>query len=328
MNTFKKTLLKAVCAILMISFIPVTGCSKFEDFKENLESRSAQRKEDNKRRFGEMHEFQDYYDKEIKKALKNNDKAALMDLFCETVIENTYDLDEGLKYVFEMEDWSEFTYSKGQCSNSKEYGSEIWSFVNCWSDLTKGDKKYRVFFDGYAIYEKKDGSRMKTSKEDLGLTNFCISKLGKDGKVEEPVHDVISGIRHPGRDKLELIVNTVLDTYESKDKDGSYIDTMTDEALGSIMTDNLKKSADKDELEAFIKFIRLGSMSKKNEYYFFLNEKGGAVTLTNVVHFKLNDHCLTLLLKNDQIDGATFSDDGNPGKPQSGRIKGFAELVD
>ena len=325
---FKKTLLKVLCFILIVSFIPATGCSKFEDFKERLESRSAQRKEDDKRSFSTMHEFEDYYAKEIKKALKDKKKSALKELFCDAVLENTYDMDEGLKYVFGLEDWSDFSFSNGNCSSRKEYGGDIWEFVFCRMDLSKDNVRYRIFYSGYSRFTGKVDGKNRTINEYLGLANLYIAKLDFKGNTESEVYNAINGIHHPGREKFETIAYTVLDTYESKKKDGSYIDTMTDEAIGSLMTDNLKKNADKDELEAFIRFIRYGSMSKKGKYFFFLNKNGKDVTLTNVVHFKLNDHCLTMLIKNDQIDGATFSDDENSDKPQSGRISGFAECVD
>ncbi|MBO4681861.1 MAG: DUF5104 domain-containing protein [Clostridiales bacterium] len=324
----KKTFLKILCFVLIISFIPLAGCSKFEDFKENMASRSAQRKEDEKRSFSTMHEFEDYYAKEIKSALKDKKKSALKELFCETVLENTYDMDEGLKYVFGLEDWSDFSFSNGNCSSRKEYGTNIWEFVFCHMDISKDNVRYRLFYSGYSRFTGKVDGKNGTVKENLGLANLYIVKLDFKGKVENEVYNAINGIHHPGREKIEAIAYTVLDTYESKNKDGSYIDTMTDEAIDSLMTDNLRNSADKDELEAFIRFIRYGSMSKKGEYFFFLSKNGKDVTLTNVVHFKLDDHCLTMLIKNDQIDGVTFSDDENPEKPQSGRIKGFAERVE
>ena len=324
----KKTFLKILCLVLIMSFIPLSGCDKFEDLKENFESRSAQRKEDDKRSFSTMNEFKDYYSKEIKQALKDKSKNALKDLFSETVLENTCDMDEGINYVFFLEDWSDFTFSDGNCSSRKEYGSNIWEFVFCHMDISKDNVRYRLFYSGYSRFVGKASGKNRTERSYLGLANLYIAKLDFKGNTESEVYNAINGIHHPGREKLEAIAYTVLDTYESKNKDGSYIDTMTDEAIDSLMTDNLRKSADKDELEAFIKFIRYGSMSKKGQYFFFLNKNGKDITLTNVVHFKLNDHCLTLLIKNDQIDGVTFSDDENSDKPQSGRIKGFAERVD
>ena len=324
----KKSFLKILCLVLILSFIPISGCDKFEDLKENFESRSAQRKEDDKRSFSTMNEFKDYYSKEIKKALKDKKKSALKELFCDTVLENTYDIDEGLKYVFGLEDWSDFSFSNGNCSSRKEYGSNIWEFVFCRMDISKDNVRYRLFYSGYSRFVGKASGKNGTVKANLGLANLYIAKLDFKGNTESEVYNAINGIHHPGREKLEAIAYTVLDTYESKNKDGSYVDTMTDEAIDSLMTDNLRKSADKDELEAFIKFIRYGSMSKKGQYFFFLNKNGKDITLTNVVHFKLNDHCLTLLIKNDQIDGLTFSDDENSDKPQSGKIKGFAERVE
>ena len=329
MNKIKKVLEKLVICLLIFTLIPVTGCSFIDDFKENLESRSAERKEDNKRSFSTMHEFEKYYSKEIKAALQDKKKSALKDLFCDTVLENTYDMNEGLKYVFSLEDWSGFTFSGGDCSSYKHYGGGgNWEFVFCHMDLSKGNEKYRILYSGYSTYRGKASGKTRTINENLGLAFFYIAKLDFKSVPLNDVNNSISGIYHPGREKLEVMVNTVLNTYESKNKDGSYIDTMTDEAIGSLMTDNLKKSADKDELEAFIRFIRYGSMSKKREYFFFLNKNGKDITLTNVVHFKLNDHCLTMLIKNDRIDGVTFSEDGNSDKPSSGKIKGFAEQVD
>ena len=329
MNILKKL----VCALLVLTFIPVTGCSKLGDFKENLESRTAQRreqrKEDNKRSFSTMHDFEDYYTKGIRDALRYNDKKALKDLFCETVIENTYDIDEGLKYVFKREDWSDFTLSKANCSSRKEYGGEgHWEYVSCTAFLAKGNEKYKVFYSGYSIYEWKVDGKKRTVSENLGLTSFCIVKCDfKEGPIET-IYTSIGGITHPGREKCDEILNLVLNYWDAKNRDGSYIDEMTDEALASVMTDNLKSSADKDELDAFINFIRTGSMSKKHEYFIFLRKQGGSVTITSQVRFELKDRCLTLLIKDGRIDGAVFSGDENEGKPESGRIQGFAENKD
>lgn len=327
-NRIKRALEKLVICLLIFTLIPVSGCSFIDDIKENIEKRSEQRKEDNKRSFSTMHDFEDYYSKEIKNALKDKKKSALKDLFCDTVLENTSDMDEGLKYVFGLEDWSDFSFSKGNCSSRKEYGSNIWEFVFCHMDISKDNVRYRLFYSGYSRFVGKASGKNRTVKENLGLANLYIVKLDFKSSPENEVYNAINGIYHPGREKLEALAYTVLNTYESKNKDGSYIDTMTDEAIGSLMTDNLRNSADKDELEAFIRFIRYGSMSKKGEYFFFLNKNGKDITLTNVIHFKLNDHCLTMLLKNGQIDGVTFSEDENSDKPQSGKIKGFAERVD
>ena len=324
-----KYLKRIICAILILTLIPAVGCSKLEDFKENLESRAAQRreqqKEDNKRSFSTMHDFEDYYTKGIKNALRYNDKKALKELFCETVLMNTYDIDEGLKYVFKREDWSDFTLSKANCSSRKEYGGEgHWEYVSCTAFLAKGNEKYKVFYSGYSTYEWKIDGKKRTVSENLGLASFCIAKLDFKESPAETIYNSIDGITHPGREKYEEILNLVLNYYESKEPNGSYKKEMTDEALASIMTDNLRKNADKDELDAFIDFIRTGSMSKKHEYFIFLRKQGGSVTITSKVRFELKDRCLTLLIKDGQIDGAVFSEDENEGKPESGTVKGFA----
>lgn len=326
MNTYKKASAGIICILLILSFFPLTGCSFIDDFKNNLESRSEQRKEDSKRSFSEMHGFLDYYSKEISKAMKDNNQMALKDLFCETVLENTYDIDEGLKYVFGREDWSGFTLSKGNCSSRKEYGGEgHWEYVNCTAVLSKEKEQYRIFYTGYSTYEWKVDGKKRTVSENLGLASFCIIKLDSKGSPAESALTLISGISHPGREKVSNILNLTLNYYDSKESDGSYKEEMTDEGLASVMTDNLQKNADQDELKAFIKFIRTGSISKKHEYFTFLRKQGSSVTLTATVRFELKDRCLTLLIKDGQIDGASFSADENEEKPRSGRIKGFSK---
>lgn len=326
MNTIKKALAGIICILLIFSLFQMTGCSFIESFKDNLESRREERKENSKRSFSEMHGFQDYYFKEISKAMKGNDKKALKDLFCKTVLENTYDIDEGLEYVFGREDWSGFSMSNGNCSSRKEYGGEgHWEYVNCTAVLSKDKEQYRIFYSGYSTYEWKVDGKKRTVSENLGLAAFCIIKLDSKGSPAESAYTLISGINHPGRVKFSDRLNLVLNYYDSKEADGSYKEEMTDEALASIMTDNLQKNADQDELKAFIKFIRTGSISKKHEYFTFLRKQGSSVTLTATVRFELTDRCLTLLIKDGQIDGASFSADKNEEKPRSGRIEGFSK---
>ncbi|MBR3461749.1 MAG: DUF5104 domain-containing protein [Clostridiales bacterium] len=326
MKTIKKASAGIICILLIFSLFLMTGCSFIESFKDNLESRREERKENSKRSFSEMHGFQDYYLKEITKAMKGNDKKALKDLFCETVLENTYDIDEGLEYVFGREDWSGFSMSNGNCSSRKEYGGEgHWEYVNCTAVLSKDKEQYRIFYSGYSTYEWKVDGKKRTVSENLGLAAFCIIKLDSKGSPAESAYTLISGINHPGREKFSDRLNLVLNYYDSKEADGSYKEEMTDEALASIMTDNLQKNADKDELKAFIKFIRTGSISKKHEYFTFLRKQGSSVTLTATVRFELKDRCLTLLIKDGQIDGASFSADKNEEKPRFGRIEGFSK---
>ena len=338
MDIFKKASQKFICILLIFTFIPVTGCSKFEDFKEDIESRMDEkrkerkeqkgRKEDEGLHFSTAHDFEDYYGEKISKALKSNKKTALKDLFCETVLENTYDMNEGLDYLFGLEDWSGFIFSEGNCSSRKEYSGEgRWEFVSCRVDLTKGDVKYRIFYSGYAAFYEKEGGKSRSIGANLGLANLCIGKLNSKGAFESPIYNFISGIGHPGRDKAEKIVITVLNTYETVLKDGSYFETVTDEALAEIMTDNLKNGADKSELEAFIKFIRIASISKKCGYFYFLRKEGSAVSVTGTFRFTLKDHCITMLIKDGKIDGATVIEGNEEPKPQSGKINGFTEIV-
>lgn len=325
MKNLKKTLITLVCLLLIFSFVPVTGCNSISRYKR----KRADRKEENNRSFTGMHQFREYYDKEIQKTLKDNDKQAFKKLFAETVIENTYDMNEGLDYVFGLEDWSEFSFgADSKCSSRKEYGGEgDWEFVNCHSDLTKGDDRYRIFYGGYSFFRSKIDGKKRSDTENLGIVDFVIVKLNSKGEIEGPVYNLINGIYHPGREKLEILLNTVINTFKSKDKAGSYIDTMTDEAIGSMLTDNLNGKADKNELKALYYFIRLGSVSKKHDYFFFLNKKGDSLTHTCTVRFKLNDHCLAFLFKNDKLDGASFSEDAGPDMPSSGEIKGFAKYM-
>ena len=326
MKLFKEiTVLAAVCCLLLTS-IPVTGCSRI---KERMDNNKAQRQLEEEKSFDTDKDFLNHYRKEITNALRKEDDDALRDLFCETVVENTDDLDEGIEYVFGLADWSEIGTLRSNSSSYKEYNPDNhFLYVNAWEDISAGDKEYRIFFSGYSKYYAEVKGRSTFSPENTGLTNLLICELDGNNDPVEPPYDAISGIYHPGRKACEEIVNTVLNTYSSTNEDGSYIDTMTDEAIESIMTTSLLNSADEDELEAFIQFIRYGSMSKKNAIFFFLNVKNGSYVLTNVVHFELEDRCLTILVKDGQIDGAAFSEDADPVTPESGEIEGFFGVVD
>ncbi len=329
----KKAFLKVLCLVLIISIVPLSGCSRFEDFKENLESRMErkreERKEDDKARsFSTAHDFEDYYEKEIKHALQNNDKKALKGLFCEAVLDNTYDMNEGLEYLFGLEDWSEFSFSGGNCSSRKEYHKDgHWEFVNCRVDLAKGNEKYRLFYSGYATCRDKVDGKTRQISANLGLANLCIGKLNSKGALENPVYNYISGIGHPGREKTEKIIGTVFNIYEPVKKDGAFDETVTDEALAVVMTDGLKNGADKSELDAFIRFIRIGSLSKKTGYFFYLRKEGGGVTVTGTFRFTLKDLCITILIKDGKIDGAAVQEGNEEPKAQSGKIKGFSNIV-
>ena len=194
-------------------------------------------------------------------------------------------------------------------------------------DLAKGNEKYRLFYSGYATCRDKVDGKTRQISANLGLANLCIGKLHSKGALENPVYNYISGIGHPGRDKAEKIIDTVFNIYEPVKKDGSFDETATDEALAAIMTDGLKNGADKSELDAFIKFIRIGSLSKKCGYFFYLRKEGGAVTVTGTFRFTLKDLCIKILIKDGKIDGAAVQEGDEEPKAQSGKIKGFTELV-
>ena len=102
---------------------------------------------------------------------------------------------------------------------------------------------------------------------------------------------------------------------------------MTDGALAAIMTDGLKNGADKKELDAFIRFIRIGSLSKKTGYFFYLRKEGGSVAVTGTFRFTLKDFCMTVLIRDGKIDGASVQEGDEEPKPQSGRIIGFSDMM-
>lgn len=326
MKTLKVLAVKAVACCLLFAFIPVTGC---DSFKQRMAANRAQREEEEKYKFDTDKDFLNFYRKEITNALRENDKAALKELFCEYVVENTDDLDEGISYVMEMEDWNEIGVLRSNSSSYKEYNTDnYFTYVNSWEDISVDDTTYRIYFSGFASYYAKENSRSKFSKEYTGLTNLMICELDADNHPVGTAHNAISGVYHPGREAYENIIEIALDTYSATNDDGSYIESMTDEALEGIMSPNLLKSADKDELESFIRFIRYGSQSKKNKIFFFLDEKNGSVVITNVVHFELEDHCLTILFKDGLIDGVAFSEDADSITPKSGVIEGFFGVVE
>ena len=326
MNSIKNHVIKAVTCSLLVAFVLFTGC---DSFMERMAERRAQREEDEKYLFENDEDFLNFYRKEIRSALMNRDKSALLDLFCETVVENTCDIDEGAEYLMELEEWDDIGVLRSDSSGYKGYSPDgHYLFVNAWEDISVGDTEYRMYFSGYASRYVEEKSISKFSEEDIGLTNLLICELDEDNNPIDPPYSAISGIYHPGRLELEIIFDTIVNTYSSTNDDGSYIDSMTDEALESIMTPELLKSADKDELEAFITFIRYSSQSKKNDYYVFLDEKNGSYVLTAAIRFELEDRSLTLLIKDGLIDGAAFCAGLDPDIPGSGEITGFYDVVD
>ena len=326
LNKMKDHVLRAVTCCLLAAFVLCTGCDRF---KARMDRNRAQRQEEEKYKFDTDKDFLNFYRKEITNALRNKDKDGLIELFCETVAENTCDLDEGAEYLFGMEEWDEIGILRSDSSSYKEYNpGEHFTFVNAWEDISVDDTNYRIYFSGFASYYTKEKSRSSFSKENTGLTNLLICELDDDNNPVTAPYDAICGIYHPGREACERIFDTVLNTYSSTNDDGSYIETMTDEALESIMTPGLLKQADKDELEAFIRFIRYGSQSKKNQVFALLDGKNGNLVLTNIVHFELEDRCLTIRFKDGLIDGAAFSENADKVMPGSGEIRGFFGVVD
>ena len=326
MNNIKNHVLKVVTCSLLAALILCTGC---DSFMERMAERRAERQEEQERSFDTDKDFMNYYRKEIRNTLLNRDKSALLDLFCETVVENTCDIDEGAEYIMDMEEWDDIGVLRSNSSSYKEYASGgHYLFVNAWEDISVGDKTYRMYFSGYAKNYIEERGVSKFSKENTGLTHLLICELDEDNNPIETPYAGICGIYHPGRLEYEILINTVLNTYSSTNDDGSYIDTMTDEALEAIMTPELLKSADKDELEAFITFIRYGSQSKKGDVYVFLGKQSGNYVLTATVHFELEDRALTLLIKDGLIDGAAFCDGTDPDMPGSGEVTGFYGVVD
>ena len=322
----RERVLRIVTCILLVSLVFCTGC---ERFRESMERQRAEREEEEKYSFETEKDFLNFYRKEITNALRNRDKDALTGLFCENVTENTCDMDEGAEYLLGLEEWDDIGTLRSNCSSYKEYSNGGHSiFVMCWEDISVGDVKYRIYFSGYSKYYVEVRSTSKFSKENTGLTNLSILELDENNDPVEDLHINICGIYHPGRKACEDLFYTTLCIYSSTNDDGSYIDVMTDEALESIMTPELLKSADKDELEAFIKFIRYCSSSKRNDAFVFIGEKNGSFVLTTTITFELADRCFTLIVKDGLIDGASLSEDKDPVNISSGEIKGFYGLVD
>ena len=310
----------------MLSIVPLSGCNSI---RERIESNRAEREEEEKYKFDTDKDFLNFYRREITNSLRKNDKSALRSLFCETVIENTDDLDEGISYIFDLEDWDQVDMLRSNSSAYKEFNSgEHFTFVSAWVDIEEGDTQYRIYFSGFASYYVEVKSISQFSKENTGLTNLLICELDENNKPVEQACYTINGIYYPGRQDIENIVDTVFNTYSSTNDDGSYIDTMTDEALESIMSPELLKSADKDELEAFIRLIRYGYNSKEHNVFFFMNEKNGSYILSTVIHLGLDDRSIAIIVRDGLIDGAVISEETDPVTPKSGEIEGFSDLVD
>ena len=312
MHVFKKAMVTAMACLMLLSAFSFTGCSKFA---EAMERQRAENETEEARKFETENEFFKYYNKRLLDALANKDNAALKELFCETVIDNAADLDEGIEYVLELEDWSTFSAGADNCSSLKEFGGgRHWRYYSARTDLNGEGAKYKMYFTGYGWYydEAREGSDY--ASENVGLVNLYLCKLDDNGDTVGFPYTEINGVYHSGREPMEGVVTVILNSSSSvKDVD-------------AFMSQDLLDQADKDALDAFYEFAGLDPKRKKNAIFFFMYEQDGGYVISTVVYTKWGDNCMSILIKDGLIIGVTLSEDENMEKPKAGEIKGF-EIV-
>ena len=279
-----------------------------------MESRKAQQAADESRNFNEANDFLSFYEKSIKNALGNKDKSALKDLFCKTVIDNTADMDDGLEYIVNLEDWSIFSGGASNCSSLRQFGGGFcWKYFMAHADMRSDNTRYRMFFEGYGWYKKTNSDSVT---ENVGLTKLYICRLDDDGKIEGLHSFEINGIYHPGRESLEMNIDIILNKSSAKND------------VEAVLSPELLNSADTEQLEDFFEFSGLDPKIKKNAIFFFLEEQDGGYTVSSVIYSKWGDKCISLLIRDGMISGAVLSEDENMKKPDAGELKGFEIVTD
>lgn len=315
-----KSIIWIIVLILIISLLPITGCSKS---RENLESRTNESVEEAERVFDSEEEFCKYYEKAIGKALYDGDKQALKELFCEKVIDNTADLDDGIDYLCEMLEWSKGSGTIAHVNESsyKYYEADGHNvYVNGCGDITVDGKRYRVLYQGYSQYYSNENGKSESVMEKIGLTHIAVFEL-ENGKLPDPCYHGICGIYYPGRKNIEKAIWITLYTWHSQNADGTYIEEMTDEALNELLSPDLLEFADGKEIEGLYRFMRLNPNAKDGEQWPML-EKDGLFICS--VRYDLGDHGLAILFDKDGlIASAVLSDSEEIIKPKSGEIRGF-----
>lgn len=311
-----KSAIKIIALLMILPLLPITGCSRFLG---KPESQAGDRNEAEERVFDSEKDFCKYYEKAIGKALRDGDKQTLKGLFCEKVIDNTADLDDGIDYVFEMAEWSDGNGSLAHVSESSYTYYESGGrnvYVNGCADTNVDGKRYRVLYQGYSKYYINGNVADK-----IGLTHMAVFEL-ENGKLPDPSYHGICGMYYPGRDNIEKAVYSTLYTWNSQNKDGTYIDEMTDEALNALLSPDVSEKADSKEIEGLFEFMRLEPRSKDGEQWPLLGENG---SFTCTVRYDLGNHGLALLFdENGLIAGAVLSDNEEIVMPQKGEIRGFA----
>ena len=301
----KTTLSVVLTFCIFMPLFSVTGCSKFNEIREKVQSEQAEEKE---LKIDDSDDFLKSYEKKIRKALADKDKSALKALFCQTVIDTTADMDEGLEYVINLADWSTYTGGADHCHSIKEYGGGFtWEYFIANAACEADGVRYRIFFEGFGWYYDENSF----VAEHVGLVKLYIAVLDDNGDVTGLPCTELNGIYHPGREPLENIINVVLN------------ESSTSVDVDSVMSPDLLNSADKDELDALYELAGLDPKRKKNDIYFFVGEQDGGYVVSSVVHTNLDDHCLSLLIKDGVLSGAVLSDDENMKKPHAGELKGF-----
>lgn len=306
MRTVKNTLSIILTFCIILPLFSVTGCSKF---KEAMERQRIKQSEEDALRIDKANDFLRFYEKNIKNALVNKDKSALKDLFCQTVIDTTADMENGLEYIVNLEDWSTYSGGADNCYSIKEYADGgHWEYFIAHTDIKANDVRYRMFFEGFGLYY---GPHSEFIAENVGLAKLYIGRLDDNGDVTGLPCTELNGIYHPGREQVEKIISAVLN------------EPSTIDAIESVMSPELLNSADKNELEAFYEFAELDPKRKKNAIFFFIGEQDGGFVVSSVVYTNLGDRCISLLIKEDMLSGAKLSDDENMKKPVINQIKGF-----
>ena len=332
---FKKVIAAFQTLVILSSVLALTGCSYLKE--------AHQGEVDGVTIYTNEHDFLEDYEDAIIDSLASGSKRDIKNLFAENIRNNNEDIDEGLEYIFDLADWSDCVVTDDNVSSYREYGGEYEGseydqiaknlYVNCKTDVSAGNKNFRIFFGGFGNYAVKVKHSEQYVPEMMGLGYLRIYELDEDGNVI-PDHDGsqwLDGVYYPERSNIELIADMLLKN-EGRTVDGSWTVDTSEEAAQDRINRYFDADAmagfDEDEIAGLIILMTRDDLAKKLQRSYYVTENG-STNLVLFFHLTMKSRCLVLEIDEGKITGATLGCENEYGSlhAEYGKLTGFAELV-
>ena len=331
----KKIIAVLQIAVTLTSVLLLDGCSFLKE--------AHQGEVDGRTIYTNEHDFLDDYEDAVLDALSSGSKRDMKSLFAEKIKNNNEDLDVGLEYIFGLADWSDYVVTDDNVSSYREYGGEYEGseydritknlYVNCKTDVTAGNKDFRILFGGFGNYAVKVKHSEQYVPEMMGLCYLRIYELDEEGNIirDNDGSQWLDGVYYPERSNIELIADMIL-RNEGRTVDGSWTVDTSEEAAQDRINRYFDADAvagfDEDELEGLLVLLTRDDLAKKLQRSYFVTDNG-STCLVLFFHLTMKSRCLVLEIDEGKITGATMGYENEFGSlhAEYGELAGFSELT-